>query len=189
MSPAPAPFSQRAELCRTALVIAGLGGVRPLLMKYCRSSAHAPATAGRGMAGAGRDGVKLLRRREEARWSAQRANAGSVVTRKRRTGAVRRGCAALCDAAGDVRAGRDEVRLLAAVRAGPAAGKVARSFALFAAVSSSLGQPLSPAASDPPLAVESERTFSDAPTVMTFLAVPGEPTSSRPDRRCRRRRR
>ena len=54
------------------------------------------------------------------------------------------------------------------------------SFALSALVSESdvvlVVQPLSPPASTPPLASESDRTFSAAPTVMTFFAEPGELT-------------
>jgi hypothetical protein len=42
-------------------------------------------------------------------------------------------------------------------------------------------QPSLPNGSLPPAAGSSERTFSAAPTVMTFLAVPGEPTVCTPD--------
>src|SRR6266850_4585006 len=58
---------------------------------------------------------------------------------------------------------------------GPRLEKVAMSSAELAAVSAVL-QPSLPAVLLPPFAVDIERTFSLAPTVMTFLAVPGEPT-------------
>src|SRR5207245_1289048 len=43
---AAAPVRYRAELMSQALVMAGLGGLEPTLIKYCRSKAAAPAMAG-----------------------------------------------------------------------------------------------------------------------------------------------
>src|SRR5882672_6439858 len=63
---------------------------------------------------------------------------------------------------------------------GPRLEKPTMSFALLASVSSS-PQPSLPVALLPPLAVECEWTFSAAPTVKTFLAVPGDPTDPAPD--------
>ena len=110
------------------MVIAGLGGVRLWLMKYWRSSASAGNGRG-GMARAGRDGVKLLVQREKVVQVAQgptarqRADEGRVKTRKRGTGAAGRGGAILGNAAGNVRAGRDQVRFYASITAWALTGK------------------------------------------------------------------
>jgi hypothetical protein len=62
---------------------------------------------------------------------------------------------------------------------GPRLEKSMMSLALSPPVSGS-PQPSLPAALFPPLAVLIERTFSAAPTVITFFAVPGAPTEPAP---------
>src|SRR5215510_6156702 len=62
---------------------------------------------------------------------------------------------------------------------GPRLEKKAMSLALLA-LESATPQEVLPEGSLPPFAVDIERTFSEAPTVMTFLAVPGAPTVCAP---------
>ena len=84
----------------------------------------------RRMAGAGGDRVKFLAQRKKIVRAShgaaprQPANAGAVETRTGAAGAARGGKAGLRHAAQDVRAGRDQVRLDAAIGAGAAAGKI-----------------------------------------------------------------
>jgi hypothetical protein len=43
---ADAPVKYRAEFMSHAFIIAGLGALDPRFIKYCRTNAQAPATAG-----------------------------------------------------------------------------------------------------------------------------------------------
>ena len=140
-----------AVLTMIALVIAGDGAVlppprAPVPVAHQRREA---GRLGRRLRGAGDQRVERVPGRELR----VAGPAAVVVGADLRLGA------------GDVRAGGDDVRLDPPVVGRPAAGEVDD---VLGAVGAGVGDPAAVRAGD-------GRTFSEAPTVITFFAVPGAP--------------